>query len=559
MRPKALPLAVRGGPRDQPPMPSARPSRPTPRRKRDWLATIPIIILPVALILPLIAVEAAAPNLETAGMMEPGAEVRVYGSGFRTSHVQLTWNGSTESLPRLRAKGGSFHGSFRVPTDAAPGEHLLGAAEVRGNGPGGAEGDLSIVTSVVVEVVAPVAADAPRVSSPSPSIGGDSTEPSVAPTMELPPSDSPGDPSPSQVATPTDAAVQPAAPAQATSPTPVPVTVPTPVPLTAQPAPAVPPVSASTGILVSAAELAALPTSGATWNALKATADGGWGSANISDKDNRHAVHALSGALVYARTGATTYRAKVIGAIESAMAVGWVVSNGTELGVSRNLGAYVMAADLVGYRTTAFEGWIRTLLTSKVDTHSIWNVVNEVSEISANNHGTFALASRAAAAIYLGDRADLDRAWTIFRGYSDGSWARFRPTADYDPVWQCGSAYVPVNPACTKDGRDLGGVPVDDAARSSYPNPDGGYVNEAMQGYALMGILFSRQGYPAWSTGDNAILRVAQFQQRFGIWNYHSTGYHVGSVINHFYGASLPVASAVPGRLLGYTDWLYGQ
>jgi hypothetical protein len=325
------------------------------------------------------------------------------------------------------------------------------------------------------------------------------------------------------------------------------------------PARPAPPISASAGILTTAAEVASLPTSGAAWNALTATAAGDWGPANVSDKNNRHGVHALSGALVYARTGDAAYRAKVIAAIEAAMAAGWSVSNGTELGVSRNLGAYAMAADLVGYRSAGFEGWLRTLLTAKVDTHSIWNVVREVSEISANNHGTFALASRTAVAIYLGDRAELDRAWAIFRGYADGSWSRFTPTADYDPAWQCGTKYIPINPACSKDGRNLDGAPVDDAARSSYPTPDGGYINEAMQGYALMGVLFSRQGYPAWSMGDNAILRVAQFQQRHGIWNYHSTGYHTGWVINHFYGANLPLAAAVPGRLLGYTDWLYGN
>jgi hypothetical protein len=553
MRSKSLPLSVRAGARERaltPPSPRG-PRVPKPRRKRDWLATIPMIILPVVMILPLIAVEAAGPRLDTAGVIRAGAEIRIDGSGFQSQHVQLTWNGSPDGLPRLRVKGGAFSASLVVPSDAVPGEHVLGAADQRGNGRRVDDSALSIVASLVVEVVAPVA----LVPTPSPSDATDDTvviDPSADPSIELPPSVSPGEPSPTPDAAPTDA------PAQAgPNPTAAPPAPSTPAP-TRAPAPA-PPISASAGILTTAAEVASLPTSGAAWNALTATAAGDWGPANVSDKNNRHGVHALSGALVYARTGDAAYRAKVIAAIEAAMAAGWSVSNGTELGVSRNLGAYAMAADLVGYRSAGFEGWLRTLLTAKVDTHSIWNVVREVSEISANNHGTFALASRTAVAIYLGDRADLDRAWAIFRGYADGSWSRFKPTADYDPAWQCGSTYIPINPACSKDGRNLDGAPVDDAARSSYPTPDGGYINEAMQGYALMGVLFSRQGYPAWSTGDNAILRVAQFQQRHGIWNYHSTGYHTGWVINHFYGANLPLAAAVPGRLLGYTDWLYGN
>ena len=354
----------------------------------------------------------------------------------------------------------------------------------------------------------------------------------------------------SPTSTPTASATATATPAPTPTPSP-PSPSPTPTP-TRTPTP-----RPSEGIFTSAAELADNPTSGSAWNALKATADGSWGSPNLSDQNNKHGVHTLSGALVYARTG--EHRAKVVNALEAAVASDWRVSNGTELGISRNLGAYVIAADLIGYRTSAFEAWITELLDSKVDTHPIWNVVRETSEITANNHGTFALASRVAASAYLGDRADLDRSWAIFTGYLDGSWDRFRPTADYDSRFQCGGSYIPINPPCVRDGHNFDGLPVDDAGRGDYPNPHGGYILEAIQGYVFMGVIFERAGYPAFAAGDNAILRVANAQQRFGIWNYHRVGYHVAPLINHVYGTSFAEESAGFGRLLGWTDWIYGD
>ena len=65
--------------------------------------------------------------------------------------------------------------------------------------------------------------------------------------------------------------------------------------------------------------------------------------------------------------------------------------------------------------------------------------------------------------------------------------------------------------------------------------------------------------FGAFEAGNQAIRRVAGFQIRNGIWNYHSTGYYAGPVINHVYGLNLPVQPAGYGRVFGYTDWLYGD
>ena len=52
---------------------------------------------------------------------------------------------------------------------------------------------------------------------------------------------------------------------------------------------------------------------------LKATADGDWGSPDLCNQDVKHGALALSGALVYARTGDSAYAAKTQKAIMSAI------------------------------------------------------------------------------------------------------------------------------------------------------------------------------------------------------------------------------------------------
>ena len=59
----------------------------------------------------------------------------------------------------------------------------------------------------------------------------------------------------------------------------------------------------SVGILVSRAELAALPTSGTAWSNLKSWADAAAGTPDIQNQNEDNDIHVLAKALVYARTG----------------------------------------------------------------------------------------------------------------------------------------------------------------------------------------------------------------------------------------------------------------
>jgi hypothetical protein len=315
--------------------------------------------------------------------------------------------------------------------------------------------------------------------------------------------------------------------------------------------------AAAGSLIMSDAELMQRPMSGSAWTYLKSVADDSPGTPNITDQDNHHAVKTLAVALVAARTGDTAYTDKARNAIASAIGTDTLTTN-TVLAVGRSLGAYVMAADLIGYHDPAFLAWIKHLRDDDIGTHGRWKSIRFCSEDASSNWGSFALASRIAVSAYLGDRADLDRCWQIFTGYTNGSWP-FRETAAYQAAWQCGTTYRAVNDPCVKDGMNLDGAPVEDASRSPYPVPHAGYVTEGFEGYVVQAMLLQNQGYDAWNAGSQRMKRVADFQLRFGIFNYHPVGYHIAWMLNHFYGTSYPTVRAGYARVFGYTDWLFGN
>jgi hypothetical protein len=63
------------------------------------------------------------------------------------------------------------------------------------------------------------------------------------------------------------------------------------------------PVAQRPSMWLTPAEIAALPTSGPAWQAVKSAADGSWESANLADNNNEHVTKTLAGALVFARPG----------------------------------------------------------------------------------------------------------------------------------------------------------------------------------------------------------------------------------------------------------------
>jgi hypothetical protein len=316
------------------------------------------------------------------------------------------------------------------------------------------------------------------------------------------------------------------------------------------------------GIWLDATEIAARPVSGTAWTNLKREADGDCGTPDLADQDQRNNVCVMAKALVFARIGGAGYRDDVLRAIRSVVASG--TYSGRALALGRELGAYVIAADLIGLATVApdldtqFRAKLRELLTTRTVDGPASLV--ECHERRPNNWGTHCGGARAAVAAYLGDQAELDRVAKVFHGWL-GNRASYAGFSYGDLSWQCNAATpVGINPAgCLRNGRDIGGVLPDDQRRAggfTWPPPHENYVYEALQGALLQAVILSRRGYDVWGWQDKALLRA--FRWLNDVAGYPASGDDVWlmHLVNRYYGTSFPAAAGTqPGKNVGWTDW----
>jgi hypothetical protein len=334
---------------------------------------------------------------------------------------------------------------------------------------------------------------------------------------------------------------------------------------TAVPAPTAPPSqppSAGSGIWMSRADLAKLPMTGSAWSHLKSTADGSLGSPNISDQVSQHDTNTLAVALVYARTGQASYRTKAADAIMSAIGT---EKGGRTLALARNLVSYVIAADLIDLKSydagkdQQFRSWLAAVRNATLDGKTLIST----HDVRPNNWGTHAGASRIAADLYLGDKADLAKAAQVFKGWL-GDRSAYAGFTYGQLDWQAdASKPVGINPkGATKNGRNVDGVLPDDQRRAggfTWPAPKENYVWEAMQGAVVQAELLSHAGYDAWNWSDRAMWRAVN-------WEYNVNGFPATGddtfeiyIINHAYGSNFPVGGANTGKNMDFTDWLYGR
>ena len=190
MRYKSLPLSVRASdgtdrwqPRRRPP-PIERP-----RRVRDWLATLPIVLLLPALVVISASVAAGDAVLTAPATAHPGEVITLTGSGFSNRFtVQLTWDGDVAELPMVTSDPhGNFSTSVAVPLASAPGGHILAAILIETGNQGNASrafepGETLAHTAVqvVVESATPTPSPPPAVETPTPTFAPGS--PTPAPT-----------------------------------------------------------------------------------------------------------------------------------------------------------------------------------------------------------------------------------------------------------------------------------------------------------------------------------------------------------------------------------------
>ena len=309
-------------------------------------------------------------------------------------------------------------------------------------------------------------------------------------------------------------------------------------------------------IWLSKAEIMALPTSGTAWDTVKRYADQATGAADLSNQDSMANVNCLAAALVYARTGDQTALGKVK---KSLQAITGGLPVGRALALGRELCAYVVAADLIDYNDTAFNDKIRALLTAPTSGGPA-NLI-ACQKQRPNNWGMHATASIVAVYAYLGDKAGLDSAANIFKGWL-GDRSAYAGFTYGELDWQADpSKPVGINPVgATKQGHNIDGALPDDMRRGgafAWPPKATVYPWEALQGATVAAQLLTRAGYPAWEWCDKALLRAVQFLYNI---NWPATGDDGWQpwLINAAYGTNFPTSqTGVTGKNMGFTSWTH--
>jgi hypothetical protein len=313
------------------------------------------------------------------------------------------------------------------------------------------------------------------------------------------------------------------------------------------------------GIWISAQEVAALPVQGPAWENLLAAAALPVDRPNLSDQEDPVNVRVLANALVFARTGDPARRDRVV---EACRAVIGTEAGGRTLALGRELLAYVIAADLVGLPPAddlRFRDWLRAVRGKDLGGRTLVST----HEKRPNNWGLHAGASRMAVDVYLGDRADLERAARVFRGWlgDRAAWSGFR-FGKLD--WQADpDAPVGVNPkGATRAGHPIDGVLPDDQRRAgpfAWPPPRTNYTWGALQGAFAQAVILDRAGHDVWSWQDRALLRAVRWLEEDARQPARGDDLWILHLVNFHYGTDFPAPVPAPvGKNVGFTDWTHG-
>ncbi|UCH62498.1 MAG: T9SS type A sorting domain-containing protein [Fidelibacterota bacterium] len=295
------------------------------------------------------------------------------------------------------------------------------------------------------------------------------------------------------------------------------------------------PVSAQIGLWTSAAELVDKPMSGLPWESVKAAADAADpGMAFVSDQNNNNNAQILAAAIVYARSGDTTYQTKVTAACEKLVSAGYPAlapgiseEDNRTLAWARETGAYALAADLVGYRTPEFETWLRRMAEEYIayDERTLLHMFH----VRPNNWGTHAFGSLCAIYAYLQDTTSLGE----LRDYWIQAVVGPKPDElEYgdDLSWHADPSNLRlINPkGAVKQGLNIDGITPDDMRRNgSFSNPpptsSTTYHWGALQGQVSGGRILERMGMPIWDVADSALYRAGyalqvRWENSYGGW-----------------------------------------
>jgi hypothetical protein len=344
-------------------------------------------------------------------------------------------------------------------------------------------------------------------------------------------------------------------------------------------------------IWVSPSNIINLATNTAQWTNLWDDAQEDFQSEgiNIYDKDNNANVYAMAKALVYARTGIESYRAEVISACMAITTNVYAQDNEHELALCRNLGAFVIAAELVGLpreQDMLFRDW---LLEIK-DTYIGERTLVTTHEIRPNNWGTMAGGSRMAVAVYLEDWDDLAHAAAVFKGWLGDRHSYSNFVFGMGVAWQSDTnnpvginsqgatlnyttndtTYVyNVDGVLPDDQRRSAGNDIDFVWNKEFPPPwdpdivppsGENYAYKALQGALLQAVILSRAGYDVWNWEGQAILRAFNWLHDEADYPAEGDDTWQPFIVNYYYGTSFLTESVSRhGKNLAPTCWTHQE
>jgi hypothetical protein len=319
------------------------------------------------------------------------------------------------------------------------------------------------------------------------------------------------------------------------------------------------------GLWISPTELAVLPMKGPGWDSVLAIAESDLGTADVADQDSGHDAKTLACALAAARTGRADLRTKATGALSSAI--------GTETGarwlaIGRNLGGYVIAADVLGIHSGPIYDWLASFLTRTLRA----NNTDEQVVVGNWGSGSNAIAQvgfvTAALSVYTKDSARLASFWDGYRRYCGDRTSPIKETSNSD-TWQL----VPSDPVGIQDkGAVKNGCRLDGAIGNDMSRGGDDVCSPAWTPYPWIGLegavpaalVFARAGYPAWGIADEAIHRALDYlwfvRQTTGNadWFDGERSNECVYLVNRAYGTTFPCSLPVAGgRTFGFSDWTH--
>lgn len=385
------------------------------------------------------------------------------------------------------------------------------------------------------------------------------------------------------------------------------------------------PLTAAAGtknIWITQAEVNALPASGTPYGRVYTAANAAWPAFTIADQDAGFSGSYLyAGALMWMRKGDSIMRAKVRDGIMSALANCPIdgtpesVANNYAYSPARFILGLVISADMIdlgSYDPTSnatFVNWLTKVRTAQLRTpqtgEGFW--INQMHETNASTtiaNGT----ARLAASLYIGDAADVDNCYRLFKAYTDQSYYRGRsvqfvgpssvgdyyywcfpnicPTSiwRYRPTWVCTdtSSWTIISPLCVKteeadgDTATIDGAVVNQVSRRNgsgggryeftWPPDATGCMYSWVQiaAYTQQAELLYRAGYPAYEDNGKGLMRMLNFMTRAGgtcATPEYPEQYWIGWLANKRYGSNFFPTIACTGHAHNcyWTDWTHGS